>query len=131
MKALALDFDGVIADSAPEAYVVAVRAFRAEFPESGWIAECVGRAWAYWEPKDWPKAAEWYTKAVRLMPHEKECASNLWSALKEPVGCEALSALLVERYEVGGDLARADVKSLIEELSARGLVEATEDGVTP
>ena len=35
MKALALDFDGVISDSAPEAYVVAVRTFREEFPESG------------------------------------------------------------------------------------------------
>ena len=59
------------------------------------------------------------------------CAVELWSALKEPVGCEALSALLAERYEVGADCARADVKSLLEELSSRGLVEATEDGVTP
>ena len=35
MKALALDFDGVISDSAPEAFVVAVRAFREEFPDGG------------------------------------------------------------------------------------------------
>ena len=35
MKALALDFDGVISDSAPEAFVVAVRAFCEEFPDGG------------------------------------------------------------------------------------------------
>ena len=39
MKALALDFDGVISDSAPEAFVVAVRAFREEFPDGGIDAE--------------------------------------------------------------------------------------------
>ncbi len=38
MKALALDFDGVISDSAPEAFVVAIRTFREEFPESGFGA---------------------------------------------------------------------------------------------
>jgi phosphoglycolate phosphatase-like HAD superfamily hydrolase len=39
MKALALDFDGVISDSAPEAYCVAVRTFREEFPECRFTAE--------------------------------------------------------------------------------------------
>ncbi len=33
MKALALDFDGVISDSAPEAFRVALRSFRAQFPD--------------------------------------------------------------------------------------------------
>ncbi len=39
MKALALDFDGVISDSAPEAFGVAVRTFREEFPECGFGAD--------------------------------------------------------------------------------------------
>ena len=38
MKALALDFDGVLSDSAPEAFVVAVRTYREEFPEAGFAA---------------------------------------------------------------------------------------------
>jgi len=42
VKVLALDFDGVISDSAPEAFVVAVRTYRETFPEAGFAesAEC-------------------------------------------------------------------------------------------
>ncbi|UCE84733.1 MAG: haloacid dehalogenase-like hydrolase, partial [Deltaproteobacteria bacterium] len=36
MRALVLDFDGVISDSAPEAFRVALKTYREMFPEASW-----------------------------------------------------------------------------------------------
>ena len=47
MKALALDFDGVISDSAPEAFVVAVRTFREEVPDCGFASSAEDDAALY------------------------------------------------------------------------------------
>ena len=44
MRVLALDFDGVISDSAPEAFVVALRTFAALYPGSALAAEAASFA---------------------------------------------------------------------------------------
>ena len=44
MRLLALDFDGVISDSAPEAFLVALRTFDTLRPESGLAADAAALA---------------------------------------------------------------------------------------
>ena len=53
---------------------VRLEALSEEFPGSAWLAETTGRSYAGYHPRDWPKAAEWHEKAVRLKPNEQEFA---------------------------------------------------------
>ena len=56
------------------------------FPNDSLSAGAVGVAYTKLRPKDWPKAAEWHEKAVRLQPNSEEICSNLAVALREAKG---------------------------------------------
>jgi phosphoglycolate phosphatase-like HAD superfamily hydrolase len=68
LQLLALDFDGVISDSAPEAYVVAVRTYAALRPEPGpaRLARELGEAGA--PPRDLVRGSDSYAAFVEIMP---------------------------------------------------------------
>ena len=68
MRLLALDFDGVVSDSAPECFVVALRSYAALHPDSEWIASHVSWLGAGVPALAAVRAAAGYDAFVERMP---------------------------------------------------------------
>ena len=60
-----------------------------EFPDSGWLAAVTGSNYTEHEPTDFAKASEWFDKAVRLSPNERDIIAALPAAYDKAYGVAA------------------------------------------
>jgi len=51
-----------------------------------------------------------------------EVATSVWQALSEPRSFDDLCTRLLGEYEVGPDQCRSELKALLDDMQARGLV---------
>jgi len=84
-----------------------------------------------------------YTRAVELMeaelgdelvalePKAGKCfgfnsvATSVWRELKQPRSFEQLCGVLLDEYQVEPDQCTSELKELLDDLAARGLVKAS------
>ena len=53
----------------------------------------------------------------------EKVAADVWQLLDQPTDVEAICKSLIERYDVGPEICRADVSRLLDEMVREGLVE--------
>lgn len=112
MRVLALDFDGVLFDSAAEAFVVALRAYRKEFPASRFAASSEQDAQLYagfLELMALGNRAEDYAAALHALEHGITVESQAaYDALYKKLPRERLRAFHKRFYRVRHAFASED-----------------------
>ena len=76
-----------------------------EFPDSAWLAAVTGSNYTGHEPTDFAKASEWFDKAVRLSPNEREIIGSLTIACDKVYGVEETRKRLEQLAEEFPDSA--------------------------
>ena len=109
VKALALDFDGVISDSASEAYLVSLRTYLDLEPGSSLAPELVSVREAERPTRDSVRAAPRFRDFLELMPlgARAEDYAVLWSILERGLQIEDQSGFDRERRRTAGGLLEA------------------------
>lgn len=58
----------------------------------------------------------------------EDVGARIWQLLQQPITVEGICQVLVAEYDVEPDRCRRDVRALVGDLAARGLVELVDPG---
>ncbi len=61
----------------------------------------------------------------------EDVGARVWALLQRPVTVAAIRATLVEEYDVEAERCGRDLRALLEDLAARGLIEVREPSRDP